>query len=312
MFSLNGLRLVRHLLMCLLKNKLVVSPVLAYPDFSKDLCIETDASAQGLGAILSQTQTDSARHPVAYASHTLSRSERNYTITDLETLAVVWAISHFHHYLYGHYVTILTDHSAVKAILENPSKNGQHARWWNKVYASGLLSVQIIHRAGKDNLHADVVSRQPHLPSPSSGKQEVDQQIYGITCTTNTSVTISSLFESDPRDLGVFDNIAVEQHKDQKINIIIAYLKGSTLPTTESLACKVVVKTPLMTLEKGILYYVETKQNYKRVVAPKHLWDTITLFLSIMVALWLGTSRVLDFTKHLSSNGTGRECTLIV
>jgi len=51
-----------------LKNKLAVSPVLAYPDFNKDFCIETDASAQGLGAILSQTQTDSAQHPVAYAS----------------------------------------------------------------------------------------------------------------------------------------------------------------------------------------------------------------------------------------------------
>jgi len=80
-------------------------------------------------------------------------------ITDLETLAVVWEISHFHHYLYGRHVTVLTDHSAVKVVLESPSKNGQHARWWNKVCASGFLSVQIIHHAGRDNLNADTLSR---------------------------------------------------------------------------------------------------------------------------------------------------------
>jgi len=138
-----------------LKNKLVMSPVLAYPDFSRNFCIETDASAQGLGAILSQIQNDGARHPVAYASRALSSSERNYSITDLETLAVVWAISHFHHYLYGHHVTVLTDHLAV---LEDPSKNGKHAQRWNQMNSSGLLSVQIIHHGGRESLHADAVS----------------------------------------------------------------------------------------------------------------------------------------------------------
>ena len=46
------------------------------------------------------------------------RSEKNYSITELETLAVVWAMSHFHAYVYGNEVLVYTDHSAVKAILE--------------------------------------------------------------------------------------------------------------------------------------------------------------------------------------------------
>ena len=54
-------------------------------------------------------------------------------ITELETLAVVWAMSHFRHYLYGHNVVVFTDHSAVKAVLTNPGSNGKHARWWTKV-----------------------------------------------------------------------------------------------------------------------------------------------------------------------------------
>ena len=130
--------------------------MLVYLDFQKDFTLETDASGQGLGAILSQTQNDGKRHPVAYASRTLSSTERHYTVTELETLAVVWAMSHFHHYLYGHNVHNPLDHSAVKAVLESPSKNSQHARWWTKVYGSGVKDAQIVHCAGRENSHADV------------------------------------------------------------------------------------------------------------------------------------------------------------
>ena len=83
--------------------------MLAYPNFNKDFCLETDASVKGLGAILSQVGEDRKKRPVAYASHALSDSERRYAITELETLTVVWAMSHFHHYLYGHNVTVFTD-----------------------------------------------------------------------------------------------------------------------------------------------------------------------------------------------------------
>ena len=85
-----------------------------------------------------------------YASRALSRSERNYGITELETLAVVWAISHFRHFLYRKLVTVFTDHTAVKAVLETPNPTGKHARWWNKVYGCGVREVRIVYRAGKE------------------------------------------------------------------------------------------------------------------------------------------------------------------
>ena len=68
-------------------------------------------------------------HPVAYASRSLTRGEQNYGITELETLTVVWALTHFHPYLYGNKVTVYTDHSAVKAVLSAPNPSGKHA-WW--------------------------------------------------------------------------------------------------------------------------------------------------------------------------------------
>ena len=58
-----------------------------------------------------------------------SPTEKRYGMTELETLAVVWAVSHFHYYLYGHNVTIYTDHTAVEAVLEKPNSSDKHARW---------------------------------------------------------------------------------------------------------------------------------------------------------------------------------------
>ena len=101
--------------------------MLAFPSFDVDFTLETDASIQGLGAILSQLQTDGKLHPVAYASRALNKAEKNYSITELETLAVVWASSHFYSYFYGNTVTVLTDHSAVRAILETPNPISKHA-----------------------------------------------------------------------------------------------------------------------------------------------------------------------------------------
>ena len=97
---------------------LVNAPILKFPNFEKEFCIETNASLKGLGAVLSQLQDISGFEnifPVAYASQSLCKAERNYGITDLEGLAVLWAISHFKTYIHGMHFTVITDHLALKA-----------------------------------------------------------------------------------------------------------------------------------------------------------------------------------------------------
>ena len=150
-----------------LKSKLVTRPVLAYPRFGMESTLETDAFILGLGAILSQRRDDRKQHPIAYASRALNHAEKNHSVTELETLAVVWGVTHFHSYLYGGDVTILTDHSAVKSILETSNPTGKHARWWTRLYGRGVKSVTIVYRAGRENLSADALSRSP-LASPPS------------------------------------------------------------------------------------------------------------------------------------------------
>ena len=91
--------------------------MLAYPNFSRPFVLHTDASGQGLGAVLKQEATDGQMHPVAYASHTLSKHEKNYGITELEALGVVWALCHFRAYLLGHPCVVMTDHAPLRAML---------------------------------------------------------------------------------------------------------------------------------------------------------------------------------------------------
>ena len=79
-----------------LKKKLTTAPILAFPFFDREFTVETDASISGLGAV---KQDDAKLHPVAYASRSLSTAERNYSVTEVKTLAVVWALIRFHHYL---------------------------------------------------------------------------------------------------------------------------------------------------------------------------------------------------------------------
>lgn len=175
-----------------LKRKLTKAPVLAYPSFDKDFALETDASIQGIGAVLSQQQSDGRLHPVAYASRALSPAESRYSITELETLAVVWAITYFHSYLYGHSVTVYTDHTAVKAVLETPNPSGKHARWWTRVYGKGVKEVKIVYRSGKTNLNADALSRTPLGPAPVEGPGQNEVQVSVV------SADAESLLQADP------------------------------------------------------------------------------------------------------------------
>ena len=256
-----------------LKQMLVSSPVLAYPSFKKPFQLETDASVKGIGAVLSQQQDDQKFHPVAFASRSLTAAERNYSITELETLAVVWAVDHFHPYLYGNSVTIVTDHAAVRAVLQTSNPSGKHARWWTKVYGTGVEDVKIVYRAGKLNQCADALSRAPlpGAPPEGIGEDEVQIAIVQTEPQEKGGGSIEELLQSSPvvADTSSFSG---EQGKDPEVCDIIQYLQTGDLPADDVRARRIVLQGSQFALVDGILYFLDPKQRHRRrAVVPSHL-----------------------------------------
>ena len=146
---------VHHKSFCTLKQLLISAPVLAFPDFTRGFILETDASGAGLGAILAQSHEDEMVHPIAYVSRTLQQHEKNYAITELEALGIVWAVKHFHHYLYGHHCKVYIDHEPLIALLNTTHPSGKLARWGLTLQDVDLV---IQYRLGRKNAGADALS----------------------------------------------------------------------------------------------------------------------------------------------------------
>ena len=96
--------------------------MLAYPDFNKDFILDTDASHNTIGAVLSQLDDEGNEKVISYGSHAMIKHEIVYCITRKELLAICFFTQHFKHYLYGRQFTLRTDHKAITFMLttKNP------------------------------------------------------------------------------------------------------------------------------------------------------------------------------------------------
>ena len=104
-------------------------PILGYADYRKPFKLHTDASGNGLGAVLYQHQ-DGLDRVIAYASRSLKPSERNYPAHKLEFLALKWAITDkFHDYLYGAKFDVFTDNNPLTYILSTARLDATGHRW---------------------------------------------------------------------------------------------------------------------------------------------------------------------------------------
>ena len=139
-----------------MKECLLSPPVLIYPDYSKKFKITTDASNVGLGAILSQEDEQGLDHVIAYASRKLKPAEINYSTTEQELLAIIYATDKFRPYIYGRTFDLITDHKPLTHLNTSVSKSERLTRW--KLSLSEY-SFDVKYKPGKDNVNADVLSR---------------------------------------------------------------------------------------------------------------------------------------------------------
>ena len=245
-----------------LKQCLIAAPVLAFHNFDNPFLMETDASGIGLGAVLAQKQEDGSVRPLVYASRSLQKHERNYGVTELEALAVVWGVKHFLPYLYGHRCDVYTDHEALKSLLNTPQPSGKLARWGMAIQA---LDLHIHYRPGGKNQNADALSRDPVaalFPSatvPDAGKPTVQLAIVQV--------------EEQSAKGG--DNSLVErQWKDPELLQVILYLEGGVLPADEKRAWEIALTHSQYVLVDSILYHVE-KDETLRVIPATEDWKRL-------------------------------------
>ena len=142
--------------MLVLKKKITSVPVLVFPDFNKPFLLETDASKEGLGVVLSQKPDDRCYHPVVFGSRTLTPSKQNYHSSKLECLALKWSITkHFKEYLAYAPFTMHTDNNPLTYVLTTPNLDATR-HWWVGALASYKFNLE--YQKGSDNTAADTLS----------------------------------------------------------------------------------------------------------------------------------------------------------
>lgn len=140
-----------------IKQALVSAPILSSPDFSLPFVVQCDASDVGIGCVLTQ-EIDGSEKVIAFASRSLSKSERNYSVTERECLACIFACEKFRPYIEGTHFTVVTDHAALKWLHKIKDPIGRLARWSMRL---NQFSFDIVHRKGKFNVVPDALSRSP-------------------------------------------------------------------------------------------------------------------------------------------------------
>ena len=141
-----------------LKEICTKTPVLAYANYEKPFKLTTDASKKGLGAVLSQVGEDGKERPVAFASRTLSKAEKNYTTHKLEFLALKWSVTdRFHEYLYGSTFEVFTDNNPLSYVLSSAKLDATGQRWIAAL--QGPYNFKVHYKPGRLNQVADSLSR---------------------------------------------------------------------------------------------------------------------------------------------------------
>ena len=168
-----------------LKQELTRPTVLALYDPEARCKVSADASSFGLGAVLLQGNREGEWRPVAYASRSLSETERRYAQIEKEALAVTWSCEKFSNYILGTRFEIETDHKPLVPILSSKHLNDLPPRVLRFRLRMARFDYSISHVPGKLLYTADALSRDP-IPEqePSTLQEEVEAFVNSLTAAT--------------------------------------------------------------------------------------------------------------------------------
>ncbi|KAK3744267.1 hypothetical protein QZH41_019938, partial [Actinostola sp. cb2023] len=157
------------------KEQLLSSKVLTHYDVNLPLVLACDASSYGIGAVISHVMENGEERPIAFASRTLSSSEKNYGQIEKEALSLVYGVKKFHQYLYGRKFIMETDHKPLLTILgpKNtvPTLAAARLQRWALILSSYQYDVKF--RNTEAHANADALSRLPVDHAETSQESEI-------------------------------------------------------------------------------------------------------------------------------------------
>ena len=192
-----------------LKNTLSSTSVLVHYDTNSPLRLACDASAYGVGAVISHTMPDGSEKPVAFASRTLTKAEHNYSQLQKEALSIIFGIRKFHPYLYGRQFTLVTDHKPLVTILHprkgTPPLAAARLQRWALILASNNYEIEF--KPTEKHCNADSMSRLPLSISIEKEEELSEVSLYSLQLVKTLPVTanhICKMTRNDPTLSKVF------------------------------------------------------------------------------------------------------------
>lgn len=266
-----------------LKEALSSTPVLVFPDTSKPYVINCDACTVGIGYVLAQEDESGREHPICYGGRSLSKFERNYTITELECLALVEAVKEFYSYLGNSFFTVYTDHVSLKYLQTLKAKTtGRLLRWSIALQGHNF---EIKYKSGKTNVNADALSRR--LYPPTSESQDADEECIVANLdfkesSSDINVILEDDLEAPPDDESTRQNIAQQQRQCPDAAPMIRYLEQGDLPDNDKEARRIVIESSEYAIDNDLLYHYfqprskgSSRSFINQLVVPKSVRQSI-------------------------------------
>jgi hypothetical protein len=193
-----------------LKKALLNDTVISYPDLNHPFCVATDASNVGVGATLYQIINGDIKY-ISMMAKSLSSSERNYSATKRELLAVVYALKKFHKYLWGNHFTLYTDHKALTYLHTQKIANAMMINWLDIILQ---YDFKVVHLPGIDNILPDTLSRLFESEDPAN-------ELGGDKAMYNKRAEIDNLPSTDSGEY-----MTPADPEERKLLLMREHLKG--------------------------------------------------------------------------------------